>query len=122
MTISPERARTSDQHGVVRGVSVVADVAIAIGYRPPVGDDHRDSTVGITNKKITLAIDRSGNNGCAAVESGNSRVGIRTAEDQRARAHFGQVACARDHARVGQDVRAHIHRAVAGQHVVVCHP
>ena len=81
--VGPEGARSRHQHRVVRGGRVISDPAVSIGYRPPVGDDHQDSTDGITNKKITLAINRSGNNSRSSIEDGRAGVGVRSGNIER---------------------------------------
>ena len=104
------RAAQGHRAGAADAVHRVAD-AVEVEGRS-VGDHHRRGVGDAT---------AAGKSRHARADDRVTRVGVGRGEDQRARALLGQTAGVRDDPCVGQDESPHIHRAVAGQIVVVGH-
>ena len=86
-----------------------------IGAVSRLAEDHRAVVINVALQARRVAGERS------RADQRAAGVGVRTAEDHRACTRLGQAARARDHARVGQNIRAYIHRAIAGERVVIRH-
>ena len=52
VAVSPLRTRPSDQHAVVGGVRVIADVAVVIRHPAAVGDDQAVAAAGIADREV----------------------------------------------------------------------